>query len=77
MNGRSSPEFSIGATYVRRACGPEPTSDLHFVKQYVGEIDWTPSGSKESLRLVVPRQIIDRYEGKQGRLTDSFATGTS
>jgi hypothetical protein len=45
-------------------------TDLRLVKQYVGEIDWTPSGSKESLRLVVRRQIIDRYEGKQGRLTD-------
>jgi hypothetical protein len=45
-------------------------TELRTVKQYVGEVGWTPPGSHESLRLVVRRQILDRFEGKQGRLTD-------
>jgi Transposase DDE domain group 1 len=45
-------------------------TDLRLVKQYIGEVDWTPPDRNETLRLVVRRQILDRYEGKQGRLTD-------
>ncbi|WP_437617006.1 hypothetical protein WMF20_24265 [Sorangium sp. So ce834] len=43
---------------------------LRMVKQYVGEVGWTPRGSHQPLRLVVRRQILDRFEGEQGRLTD-------
>jgi hypothetical protein len=45
-------------------------TELRLVKQYVGEVSWSPPGCQEPLRLVVRRQILDRFEGKQGRLTD-------
>ncbi|WP_438011797.1 hypothetical protein WME89_26040 [Sorangium sp. So ce321] len=45
-------------------------TELRMAKQYVGEVGWTPRGSHQPLRLVVRRQILDSFEGKQGRLTD-------
>jgi hypothetical protein len=54
----------------RRRARERGYTELRLVKQYVGEIGWTPPDSDKPLRLVVRRQILDRFEGKQGRLTD-------
>jgi hypothetical protein len=45
-------------------------TELRLVKQYVGEVSWFPPGSDDAVRLVVRRQILDKFEGTQGRLTD-------
>ena len=47
-------------------------TDLRLIRQLVGEAAWTPPGSAVSLRLVVRRQHIERFEGKQGELFETY-----
>jgi hypothetical protein len=47
-------------------------TELHLVKQFVGEISFTPPRDDEPLRLVVRRQLIDRFDAKQAQLFEQF-----
>jgi hypothetical protein len=47
-------------------------TELRLVQQFVGEIPFTPSQDDEALRLIVRRQIIDRYDAKQAQLFEQF-----
>jgi hypothetical protein len=47
-------------------------TELSLIKQFVGETAWTPPKETETLRLIVRRQIIDRFEAKQGEMFEMF-----
>ena len=39
--------------------------ELRQVKQWVAEVSWTPTGSDETYRLVIRRQLIEHHKGQQ------------